>query len=195
MPDDALFETLRAALGRKRFQKPSTPPEPELAIRNWTGEERLQQFRRAFTGRGGHLHVVSSAEEARSLIGDLQAGQEAIAASLPWLAECGILDLAGVQSGFTDAELLRNAGRTARIGIISCHCLLAESGTVVLRSSPEQPGSIGFGLPVTVIVAPRRKLLGNLDELLQMNPRSFASFRETVLLNGSEGRDIHLILI
>lgn len=195
MTSDAVFEGLRAALGRKRFQKPSTPPEPLLENRNWTADERLERFRSAFTARGGQFHLAGSAEAARALVVELVAGSEAVAASLPWLAECGILELEGVRSGFTDPELLRNACRTARIGVISCYCLLAESGSVVLRSSPEQPWCIARGLPVTLIVASRRQLLGNLDELLGMNPRGWATSSETAWISGAERSVIHLILI
>jgi L-lactate utilization protein LutC len=195
MTADALFESLRAALGRKRFQKPSTPPEPLLVSRNWTAEERLERFQREFVASGGRLHLVSTAGEARGLVAELVAGEEAVASSAPLLDEYGILGVEGVRSGFSDPELLRNACRTARIGIISCHCLLAEGGTVVLRSSPEQPWCMARGLPVTLILASRRQLLGNLDELLGMTPRGLVSASETALISGSEGSEIHLILI
>ncbi len=195
MSRDAVFESLRLALGRKKFQKPSTPPEPLLFARNWTLEQRLERFREAFAARGGTLHEVSSAEEARRVVAEQMAGGEAVASGAPLLAECGILGLAGVQSGFADPELLRNVCQTARIGISSCHCLLAESGTVVLRFTPEEPRSIALGLPLSLIVVSRRKLLANLDELLGLNPRNFESSSETVLINGSERSEIHLILI
>ena len=195
MAGDALLESLRLALGRKKFQKPSTPPEPLLVVRNWTMEKRLERFRAAFEEHGGALHVVSSEQEARTLVAELLAGREALASGAPVLAECGIWGLAGVQSGFTDAELLRNAGQTARIGISSCYCLLAESGAVVLRFTPEEPRFISLGFPIWVIVASRRKLLENLDELLGLNPRSFECASETALISGSERQEIHLILI
>jgi L-lactate utilization protein LutC len=195
MAGDAVFESLRAALGRKKFQKPSTPPEPRLEIRNWTAEERLGRFRETFAARGGTLHVVRSAAEARARVEELLAGRGAVASRAPGLAEYGILDLAGVQSGFPDAELLRNAGQTTRIGISSCHCLLAESGTLVFRFSAEEPRSVALGLPMVLVVASRRKLVGNLDELLGLNPRSFESSSETALINEFEGSEIHLILV
>lgn len=195
MSRDALFESLRLALGRKKFQKPSTPPEPLLLNRNWTLGQRLERFREAFAAQGGTLHEVSSAEQAQALVAELLAGGEAVASGAPLLAKLGILALAGVQSGFTDAELLRNACRTARIGIGSCHCLLAESGTVVLRFTPEEPRLIALGLPLSLFIVSRRKLLTNLDELLGLNPRSFESASETAMVNGSESSEIHLILV
>lgn len=195
MAGDALFESLRLALGRKKFQKPSTPPEPLLMVRNWTMEERLERFRAAFLAHGGTLHVVSSNQEAQAQVAELLAGKDAVASGAPVLAECGVLGLAGVQSGFTDPELLGNAAQTVRIGISSCYCLLAESGAVVLRFTPEEPRCISMGLPMWVIVASRRKLLANLDELLGLNPRSFESSSETALIAGSERQEIHLILI
>lgn len=195
MASDALFERLRLALGRKKFQKPSTPPEPRLVIRNWTMEERLKRFTSSFTEQGGRLYVVGSAEEVQQKVVELLAGREAVASGAPELADYGILSVPGVHSDFTSPEVLRNVSLTRRIGISSCHCLLAESGTVVLRFSPEVPRSIALGLPMSLIVASRRKLIGNLDELLSLNPRSFESSSETVMVNGFERSEIHLILV
>lgn len=195
MSRDAVFESLRLALGRKKFQKPSTPPEPLLVTRNWTMEERLERFREAFPARGGTLHEAGSAAEAQALVARLLDGGEAVASGAPLLAELGILGLPGVQSGFTDPELLRNACQTARIGISSCHCLLAESGTLVLRFTAAEPRSIALGLRVSVFLVSRRQLLTNVDELLGLNPRSFESSSETVMVNGSERSELHLILV
>jgi len=195
MSGDALFESLRLALGRKKFQKPSLPPEPRLVVRNWAFEERWERFREAFEARGGRLHLVSSAPEARAVVAELLAGREAVASGAPFLAECGITEVVGVQSGFTDPELLRNACQIARIGITSCHCLLAESGEVVLRFTPEEPRLLALGCPASVIVVSRRKLLANVDELLGLNPRSFETSSETVIISAMERREMHLVLV
>lgn len=171
MPKEAILTQIRTALGRKPFQKPTPAPEPLLLTRNWTLAERLTRFEAAFTRHGGRMHVANSPVAAQAWVSQWLDGREAAASAASVLAECGIHGLPNVHSGFASAEDLRNEWARTGIGITSAFCALAESGGLVLRSSPDELASPAQSLQIHLVVLPTHKLLANLDEFLGLLPR------------------------
>jgi hypothetical protein len=91
----------------------------------------------------------------------------------PTRRSCGnaaSVDLAGVQSGFTDAAELRALCATADVGITSADYALADTGTLVMLASPA-------GSPLDLAAAAgayrggsQGAVLSGLDELLTILP-------------------------
>jgi len=195
MSRDAILQAVRTALGRKPFQKPSAGPEPILQVHNWTAAERVEQFRSALVAAGGQVSRAPSMSHAREIVEELVAGRPAVASLSPILAECGITSLAGIQSSFSGTEALRQACASATIGITSAWCLLAETGSIVLRASAQEPRLLSLLPPVHIVVVPLRRLLENADEFFGLLPQPADASSATVLVTGPGRRTLHVILV
>lgn len=188
---DAIFERVRAAIGRKLGQKPLPPPEPLLRVRPASIESRLSRFRTALEALGGTVTLVPDATAARQAVETLVDGQSCVASPHPFLAQCGISGLP-----YANSEELRNACATAGVGITSAYCLLAQTGTIVLRATAEEPRLISLLPPVHIAVVPQDRLLTNLDEMLSMIPRPVDDSSAMVLVTGpSRTGDIEQFLV
>lgn len=193
---DTVLKNIRTALGRTEGQKPTTVPEPLLRVRNWSIEEKLALFRGALEKLAGRVFVANSQAEARDYVAAVIEGKTAIASGGALLEECGILELPGVQRMPEDTQELRNACATCDVGITSAWCLLAETGTVVMRTTTEEPRMISLLPPVHVAVVSRSKMLANLDELLGLLPRPVEDMSSLVLITGpSRTGDIEQFLV
>jgi L-lactate utilization protein LutC len=129
-------------------------------------------------------------------VGALLNGKTAVASNAPFLRECGIVDLPGVQSGFTDAAELRALCAIADVGITSADFALADTGTLVMLAGPAEARLISLLPPVHVAVVPRDRILSGLDELLAILPHPAAQTSSMVLITGpSRTADIEQILV
>jgi len=188
---DAMLDRVRKAVGRKLGQKPLPPPEPLLRVNSRTGAEKLALFQARFLGM---VTVVPSLGEARAAVEKLLDGADAVASGHPFLESCGVGEIAGVN---VNPENLRNTCSTAAVGITSAYCLLAETGTIVLRACAEEPRLISLLPPVHIAIVHQDRLLSNLDEMLSMTPRPVDSDSSAmVLISGpSKTGDIEQFLV
>ena len=188
---EAILGRVRTALGRKPGQKPLPPPEPLLRVRYQTPAANLALFRSRLIGT---LTVVPDATAARDAVEKLLDGQSAVASGHPFLQACGIPKIPGVT---TNPEDLRNTCATASAGITSAYCLLAETGTIVLRACPQEPRLLSLLPPVHIAVVALDRLLTNLDEMLSMTPRPVDSDSSAMVLITGPSRtgDIEQILV
>ena len=124
------------------------------------------------------------------------AGKTVIASNSPYLVVCGIASLPGVESGITDREQLRNACATADIGITSADYALADTGTLVMLSSPAEARMVSLLPPEHIAVVPRDRILTGLDELFSILPNPAEQSSSMVLITGpSRTADIEQILV
>ena len=188
---EAILERVRAAIGRKPGQKPLPPPEPLLRVRYETPAANLALFRSRLIGT---LTVVPDATAASDAVEKLLDGQSAVASGHPFLQACGIPKIPGVTA---NSEDLRNICATAGAGITRAYCLLAETGTIVLRACPQEPRLLSLLPPVHIAVVPLDRLLTNLDEMLSMTPRPVDSDSSAMVLITGPSRtgDIEQILV
>lgn len=188
---EAILERVRNALGRKLGQKPLPPPEPLLRVRYETADAKLTLFRAQLNGT---LTVVPDAAAAGNAVEKLLDGQSAVASDHPFLQACGIPNIPGVTA---NPEDLRNTCATAGVGITSAYCLLAETGTIVLRACPQEPRLLSLLPPVHIAVVPLDRLLTNLDEMLSMTPRPVDSDSSAMVLITGPSRtgDIEQMLV
>lgn len=188
---DAMLEQVRKALGRKLGQKPLPPPEPLLRVEYQTDAAKLALFQSTMIGT---VTVVPDPAAAREAVEKLLDGATAVASSHPYLQSCGIPEIAGVT---VNPDNLRNTCATAAVGITSAYCLLAETGTIVLRACPQEPRLISLLPPVHIAVVPQQRLLTNLDEMLSMTPRPVDSDSSAMVLISGPSRtaDIEQVLV
>ena len=76
----------------------------------------------------------------------------------------------GVRAGEEKAALIDEAAN-AGVGITTVDYALAESGTLVLLSNPDQPRSTSLLPPIHIAIVERTQLLRGLDDLFALLPR------------------------
>ena len=196
MPRESVLHKVRTALARKVGQPPAPAPPPRLSIPELEPQARWERFARALEKLGGKAQRVSSPAEAGRAVAALIGDRPAVASEAPYLAECGITRLPSVQSGFRDPAALRAACAAAEFGITSADYALADTGTLVIASSPREPRLISLLPPVHVAVLPAERLLTGLDELLALAPAPAERTSALVLITGpSRTADIEQILV
>lgn len=192
----AILGRIRSALGRKAGQAPPVLPVTTLRTRNLSTLERVELFVRQFEKLNGKPIRVRDRGEAAAAVRDLINGHTAVASNAPFLSECGITDLAGVQTGFTSCDELREACARADFGISSADFALADTGTFVMIASPKEARLVSLLPPVHIAVIPAESILPNLDELFARVPRPADQSSSMVLITGpSRTADIEQILV
>lgn len=192
----AVLDRIRATLGRKPGQHPPPLPPPLFSTRNLSTLECVELFVQQFEKLNGKPMRVRSRSEAAAAVRDLMNGQTAVASNAPYLSECGITDLAGVQSGFTAGGDLRAACAAAQFGITSATFALADTGTFVMLAGREEARMISLLPPVHIGVIPASSILPNLDELFRRVPQPADRTSSMVLITGpSRTADIEQILV
>jgi len=193
MARDQVLHKVRTALGRSSGQAPDPPPPIGLRIPAMPLPERIAEFRRRLELLAGKTACVHTVRDAAEYVESVVAGRDAVASSAPFLAECGILSLAGVQHGFADPASLRDACSRFAVGITSADYALANTGTLVMLSEPRL---ISLLPPVHIAVIPAGCLLSSLDELLSILPDPARVSNSMVLITGpSRTADIEQILV
>ena len=191
-----VLDRVRRALGRTSGQAPPALRATTLVTRNLPTSERVELFVRQFEKLSGQPVRVRNCEEAAAAVRDLMNGHTAVASNAPFLSECGIAHLVGVQSGFTSREELRAACATADFGITSADYALADTGTFVMIASPNEARLVSLLPPVHIGVIPANRLLSNLDELFTRVPQPADQSSSMVLITGpSRTADIEQILV
>lgn len=196
MSRDAILHKVRTALGRSPGALPPPVPPPLLKPPDWNVGQRIDKFCAALEKLNGKAYKAESKEDARRYAETMLAGKRAVASNAPFLAECGIPSLPGVESGFTDRLKLREACVHLDVGITSADYALAETGTLVMISSREEARMISLLPPRHLAIVPRERLLTNLDELLTLLPVPSQLASAVVLVTGpSRTADIEQILV
>lgn len=167
------------------------------------GADPIERFQEMCAAAGGQVYVVADQAAARQQVAELVAARQARHVLLDGSALVTALDL---------ERVLAAAGRTitrasaaskeacfdADIGITGVDWLIAETGSIVLRSRPAEPRSVSLLPPVHIAVANRRQILPDLFDLFASS--GVASGAELpsgmVLITGpSKTGDIELRLV
>jgi len=196
MSREHILHKVRTGLGRGAGQAVEDPPPVRLCVPESDFDSRITSMLRCVEALAGKTCRAANSEEARAYVGGVIGGRSAVASNAPFLRECGILDLAGVQSGFTDAAELRALCATAGVGITSADYALADTGSVVMLASPAEARLISLLPPVHIAVVPGGRVLSSLDELFTILPHPAANTSSMVLITGpSRTADIEQILV
>ncbi len=196
MPAETVLHRVRTALGRSvDLEAPPAPPAririPEMGM-----EERIARLRANVEALAGKMCLAASAEDVRAYVEGVIAGRAAVASNAPLLAECGVTSLAGVRAGVTDRAGLRELCANCAVGITGADYALADTGSLVLISSPREARMISLLPPVHVAVVARDRILTGLDELFTLVPQPAEVTSSMVLITGpSRTADIEQFLV
>lgn len=196
MSREAILHKVRTALGRAPGAPP--PPVPPALIKTpaLDLERRIAIFCAALEKLNGKAYQAKSKEDARAYAESMLAGRRSVASNAPFLAECGITGIRGVESGFSDRIKLREACVNLEVGITSADYALADTGSLVMISSPEEARMVSLLPPRHLAIVPRERLLTGLDELLTLVPIPSTRSSAVVLITGpSRTADIEQILV
>jgi len=158
--------------GNRAGSSPSPIPDHGQVGYQEAGADLLARFRAEFAAAGGHLHVVADGSGAASVILDLVRSRS-IRQVL--LGRSDVLDALPVAeplraAGVEVVDIVPQGGASkewfaAALGVSGVDYLIAETGSVVLASRPEQPRSLSLLPPIHIAVAERRQLLPDLFDL------------------------------
>lgn len=193
---DYILHKTRTALGRSVGQPPTPVPPARIVVPESDLTQRLAAFTSALVKLAGQVHSAASAEDACEYVAGVVAGRTAVASNAPFLAECGIPGIAGVRTGISNREELRNVAASADVGITSADYALADTGSLVMISSLEEARMVSLLPPVHIAVLPVSRLLTSLDELFALVPHPADLTSSMVLITGpSRTADIEQILV
>ncbi len=196
MSRDSILQTVRAALGRSAGQSVPPPPPARIVVPQVEMEDRIASARTRIEALAGKTARAATPAEACAIVAEAIGGKTAVTSNAPYLAECGITRLAGVRSGITDREELREVCASADVGITSADYMLGDTGTLVMIASPREARLVSLLPPSHIAVVPKERILTGLDELFALLPDPAAQTSSMVLITGpSRTADIEQILV
>ena len=139
------------------------------------GPDPVARFRDEFTAVGGFVHVVADAVSAREVVLALLQERSVRRVLLGAGAVLDSLDLseqlksAGLEISFASSggAESRDDFFAADAGISGVDYLIAETGSLVVLSRPEQPRSLSLLPPLHIAVAHRDQILPDLFDLFE----------------------------
>jgi L-lactate utilization protein LutC len=207
---DAFLQRVKRAVAEgNRAGAAQKLPEPSGVGYQGAGPDPMQRFCQELAVAGGKayvaadgkavMHTIQSivqAHNARKLL--LSRGGLIEQMNLPAKLKQLGLDVRTVDASLNDS---REVFFTAEVGITNVHRLIAETGTVVLASSPDEPRSASLLPSVHIALADRSQLLADLFDLFDLFAPSAALAKSTppsclTLITGpSKTGDIELKLV
>ncbi|HWD00411.1 MAG TPA: lactate utilization protein [Candidatus Sulfopaludibacter sp.] len=196
MSRDNILHKVRTALGRSAGQGAADPPPVRLRLPEVDMEVRIASVRERVEALAGKTYRAATPSDACRIVSEALLGKTAVASNAPFLQDCEITRLAGVRSGVTDREELRELCATVDVGITSADYVLADTGTLVMISSPQEARMVSLLPPAHIAVVPTGRILTGLDELFTLLPRPAEQSSSMVLITGpSRTADIEQILV
>jgi L-lactate dehydrogenase complex protein LldG len=193
MSRDNILHRIRTAVGRSADAPPAEAPAVRLRVPEVDMEARIASMMARVEALAGKALRTSDPRDAAAAA---IAGKTSIASNSPFLEACGITALPCVRTGITDREELRAVCAAADVGITSADYALADTGTLVMLSSPAEARLISLLPPAHLAIVPRDRILTGLDELFQLLPRPAEQTSSMVLITGpSRTADIEQILV
>jgi L-lactate dehydrogenase complex protein LldG len=196
-PSEAEMAQVRANIAQRHIgPQPSISRPPDLLVRFRSECDRLGTT---------HVHLESAADIPQAVAKYLQANGLAMRVVL-W-PEWAVFDwrAAGIE-----AEARPATGSDAT-GITGCFCALAETGTLLLLGSPEQPKTVAL-LPEThIAIVSRGRLVATMEEAFAMlrrergqlpratwfvsGPSRTADIEQTIVIGAHGPYRVHVILV
>jgi L-lactate dehydrogenase complex protein LldG len=172
---DTFLERVRHAVaeGNRAGGAPSLQPRGSAGYQG-AGPDAVERFRAEVIAAGGQAHLVPDAAAAARRVLELVQGTGGRRILVGRGSVLDSLALPGPlrQAGFEVMVVEDAAGVpgkdalfAADVGISGVHALVAETGTVVVATAPEEPRSLSLLPPVHVAVATRAQLVPDLFDL------------------------------
>jgi L-lactate dehydrogenase complex protein LldG len=171
---EQMLQRIRQAVleGNRAGSSPTIPERGQIGYQGADGD-LVARFRQEFTTAGGRLHVVADSAATAGIVLDLVRshsirhvllGHDPVLDALRLVEPLRAAGVEILEVGTTAAEN-RQVLFQAELGLSGVDYLIAETGSVVLASRPEQPRSISLLPPIHIAVAQRRQMLADLFDL------------------------------
>jgi L-lactate utilization protein LutC len=177
MSRDAFLERVKAAVaaGNRAGAAPKLPERSGVGYQGG-GADPVQRFCKELEAAGGKGYVAA---DALAVVRTIQSILQTHNARKILLSRGGVIDRLGIPAKLRELGLdvktldeIQSSPRedffTADIGITNVHRLIAETGTVVLASKPDEPRSASLLPPVHIALADRSQLLPDLFDLFDL---------------------------
>ena len=189
MPRDHILHKVRTAIGRSAGQPPAPPPPIRLV--QPVRQNLEQQFLSAAANVAAKTYLADSKEDARAYAARLSEGKKTIVSRSRYLDGCGL-----TATPYESPQELRDLCANADLGVTSADYALADTGTLVTISSPEEARLISLLPPVHLAIVPRERILSGLDEFFTLVPLPADGASSVVFITGgSRTADIEMILV
>jgi L-lactate dehydrogenase complex protein LldG len=150
---------------------------------------RIAMFSSALEKLSGHTFIAGTREQAREYVTSLVAGRTTVTSRSPLIEACELSHIAA-------PDQHRSACAGAAIGITGAEYALADTGTLVVFSGPEESRLMSLLPPLHIALVERGRILTGLDELLVTMPLPAQRSSSMVLITGpSRTADIEQILV
>lgn len=205
------LDTVRAAV-REGNRAGAVPPLPSRGAVGYqgAGADPVAKLRDEFAAAGGVPHLVADAAGAVAAVVRLvtqHSARRVLLANGPFIDSLdleGALTATGVEIVPPDAS--REALFAADLGITGVEAVVAETGTIVLATRPDQPRAASLLPPVHVAVARRDQIVADLFDvfaggdvpacLTLITGPSKTGDVELQLVTGVHGPgEVHLVLV
>jgi L-lactate utilization protein LutC len=202
---DEFLQRVRQAVaeGNRAGGSPALPERGSVGYQG-AGVDPVTRFRDEFAAAGGQTHVVNDRVAAAAVVLDLvrarsvrrvlMGGGEVLAA----LRVVEPLRADGIEVVEAATQLTsRDTVFQADLGLTGVDYLIAETGSVILASRPEQPRSLSLSPPIHVAVAERRQILPDLFDLFALLGKGLDELQAclSIITGPSKTGDIELRLV
>jgi L-lactate dehydrogenase complex protein LldG len=205
---EAFLQRVRQAVaeGNRAGGAPPLPTRGDIGYQG-AGDNPVERFRIELLAAGGALHVVPNVAAAADKVLELVTAKSARqvllgrGAVLDRLGVAERLRALGAETALVDSlaeNEVRSTFFAAEIGISGVAYLIAETGTVVVRTAADEPRSLSLLPPVHIAVADRSQLLPDLFDLFTILERERSSVLPscvTLITGPSKTGDIELKLV
>ena len=196
-----------SASSRRRWQprgrRPELPARGSVGYQG-AGADPVARFRDECTAAGGFVHVVAdvpaAADAVVMLLGERSA-RRILLGNGPVVDALGLADRlasAGVETvavASPDQVGRRGSFFAADAGVSGVDHLIAETGSVVLLSRPDQPRSLSLLPPLHVAVAERSQIIPDLFDLFELQQAARPPSCLSLITGPSKTGDIELRLV
>jgi L-lactate utilization protein LutC len=201
---DSMLQQIRDAVREGNRAGDAAPlPERGNAGYQGAGDDPAARFQQELTAVGGKCHRVPDASSATACVLDLLRAK---GARRVVLGRGGILDSLNLATSLANAGIQttpfaalaeperRAAFFVADVGITGAEHLVAETGTAILATRPDQLRSLSLLPPVHILVAGRSQILPDLFDLFALGPQGPPACL-TLITGPSKTGDIELTLV
>jgi L-lactate utilization protein LutC len=161
------------AAGNRAGGSPALPERGAVGYQG-AGGDAVARFRAEFAAAGGLTHLVADHAAAAVVVLDLVRARSAsrlllgggdVLTALSIVEPLRAVGVEVVEVGTLGKATDRDTLFRADFGLSGVDYLVAETGSVILTSRPEQPRTLSLLPPIHVAVAERRQILPDLFDL------------------------------
>ncbi len=209
-PREAFMQRVKQAVAEGN-RPGAAPPLPERGSVGYqgAGADPVQRFCQELAAAGGKGYVALDRE---AVVHTIQSILQAHTARRILLSRGGAIERLNLPSTLRDLGLdvktlddvqpnPRDDFFAAEVGITNVHRLIAETGTVVLASKPNEPRSVSLLPPIHICLADHAQLLPDLFDLFDLFAPTVSPLKSlppsclTLITGPSKTGDIELKLV